>query len=84
MLSVCAHDNPAKNAVIKNHATFFDGAEVADLVLTNAILIVSDQVELAVTFRIRRDSADKRIATTIWSVAPANVLPVEVVPSNVS
>ena len=65
MLLGRTNNNSHKNTVIENHATLFDRAEVADLVLANAILIISNQSKLAVTFRIRRNSADKRVATAV-------------------
>ena len=60
-------DNSKKNTVVENNSAFFDLTVVTNLVLTNTVLVICNQVHLAIAIWIDRDDTNERIASAINS-----------------
>src|SRR5210317_1135049 len=54
-----------KSAVVKNHAALFKRSEVSNLLLANAVLIISDEVKLTTRIFVNSNSANKRLARAV-------------------
>ena len=63
----CSDNLTNENAIVKNYAAFFDRTEVTNLVLTNAVLIVCDEVKLTRSVCINSNCTNKGVFGAVYT-----------------